>query len=172
MYDLARNEGWVSVGIDHDTAEFAAASIGRWWREMGAARYPAGDRVDDHGRRRGQQQQSQPPVEGGVAGPCERHGLILSVRHFPPGTSKWNKIEHRLFCFITKNWRGRPLTSYEVIVNLIANTTTETGLTVTAALDTKEYETGIEISDEQLARVKLTPARFHGEWNYTIRPHT
>jgi hypothetical protein len=97
-------------------------------------------------------------------------GLILRVCHFPPGTSKWNKIEHRLFCFITKNWRGRPLTSYEVIVNLIANTTTETGLTVQAALDPNEYETGIEITDEQLAAVKLSPAKFHGEWNYTIRP--
>jgi Rhodopirellula transposase DDE domain len=97
-------------------------------------------------------------------------GLALHVCHFPPGTSKWNKIEHRLFCFITKNWRGRPLTSYEVIVNLISNTTTKTGLTVRAALDTAEYATGIEISDEELARVNLIPAKFHGEWNYTIRP--
>jgi hypothetical protein len=96
--------------------------------------------------------------------------LALRVCHFPPVTSKWNKIEHRLFCFITKNWRGRPLTSYEVIVNLISNTTTQTGLMVRAELDTGEYGTGIEISDEQLARVKLSPARFHGEWTYTIRP--
>ena len=97
-------------------------------------------------------------------------GLALRVCHIPPGTSKWNTIEHRLICFITKNWRGRPLTSYEVIVNLIANTPPETGLRVRAALDTNEYETGIEVSDEQLAGVKLTPAKFHGEWNYTIRP--
>jgi hypothetical protein len=97
-------------------------------------------------------------------------GLALHVCHFPPGTSKWNKIEHRLFCFITKNWRGRPLTSYEVIVNLIGSTTTTSGLTVRAALDTSDDETGIEVSDEQLARVKLTLAKFHGEWNYTIRP--
>jgi len=97
-------------------------------------------------------------------------GLALRVCHFPPGTSKWNKIEHRLFCLITKNWRGRPLTSYEVIVNLIASTTTKTGLTVRAALDTNEYETGIKISDEQLAEVNLTPAKFHRDWNYTIRP--
>ena len=96
--------------------------------------------------------------------------LKITVTHLPPGTSKWNKIEHRLFCFITKNWRGRPLTSYQVIVNLIANTTTKTGLTVRALLDTNVYETGIEVSDEQLASLKLTPARFHGEWNYTIRP--
>jgi hypothetical protein len=97
-------------------------------------------------------------------------GLALPVGHFPPGTSKWNKIEHRLFCFITKNWRGRPLTSYEVIVNLIGSPTTTSGLTVRAALDTSDDETGIEVSDEQLARVKLTLAKFHGEWNYTIRP--
>ena len=96
--------------------------------------------------------------------------LPVQVCHFPPGTSKWNKIEHRLFCFITKNWRGRPLTSYEVIVNLISNTTTKTGLTVRAALDTNHYETGIEVSDEQLARVDCLPSAFHGEWNYTIRP--
>ena len=170
VYDLARNEGWVSVGIDHDTAEFAAASIGRWWREMGSHAVSPGDRVDDHRGRRRQQRQPQPPVEGGAAGPGQRDGPEAAVCHFPPGTSKWNKIEHRLFCFITKNWRGRPLTSYEVIVNLIANTTTKTGLTVRAALDTNEYETGIEVSDEQLASVRLTPAKFHGEWNYTIRP--
>jgi hypothetical protein len=96
--------------------------------------------------------------------------LELQVCHFPPGTSKWNKIEHRLFCFLTQNWRGRPLTSYEAIVNLIGNTTTTTGLTVRAALDTTQYDTGIKVSDEELARVKCTPAKFHGEWNYTIRP--
>ena len=97
-------------------------------------------------------------------------GLRFQVCHFPPGTSKWNKIEHRLFCFITKNWRGRPLTSYEVIVNLIGNTTTKSGLTVRAALDPSAYETGIKVSDAELARVKMSPAKFHGEWNYTIRP--
>jgi hypothetical protein len=98
-------------------------------------------------------------------------GLRLEVCHFPPGTSKWNKIEHRLFCFITNNWRGRPLTSYKVIVNLIANTTTKTGLTVRAAVDKEHYETGISVSDEELGRVRLTPAKFHGEWNYAIRPN-
>ena len=170
VYDLARNEGWVSVGIDHDTAHFAAASIGRWWREMGAARYPRATELmitADGGGSNGSRNRLWKVALQGLANDT---GLVLRICHFPPGTSKWNKIEHRLFCFITKNWRGRPLTSYEVIVNLIANTTTETGLTVKAALDSNEYETGIEVSDEQLARVKLTRAKFHGDWNYTIRP--
>ena len=170
VYDMARNEGWVSVGIDHDTAQFAAASIGRWWRELGARRYPRATELmitADGGGSNSTRNRLWKVALQDLANDLD---LMLRVCHFPPGTSKWNKIEHRLFCFITKNWRGRPLTSYEVIVNLIANTTTETGLTVRAALDTNEYETGIEISDEQLARVKLTPAKFHGEWNYTIRP--
>lgn len=172
VYDLARNEGWVSVGIDHDTAEFAAASIGRWWREMGSARYPRATELMITADGGGSNSSRNRVWKVALQGLANDTGLILRVCHFPPGTSKWNKIEHRLFCFITKNWRGRPLTSYEAIVNLIANTTTETGLTVRAALDTKVYETGIEISDEQLARVKLTHAKFHGEWNYTIRPRT
>lgn len=170
VYDLARNEGWVSVGIDHDTAQFAAASIGRWWREMGAARYPCATELmitADGGGSNGSRNRLWKVALQGLANDT---GLALRVCHFPPGTSKWNKIEHRLFCFITKNWRGRPLTSYEVIVNLIANTTTETGLTVKAAIDSNEYETGIEVGEEQLARVKLTRAKFHGDWNYTIRP--
>jgi Rhodopirellula transposase DDE domain len=171
VYDLAGNEGWVSVGIDHDTAQFAAASIGRWWREMGAARYPRATELmitADGGGSHGSRNRLWKVALQGLANDT---GLVLRICHFPPGTSKWNKIEHRLFCFITKNWRGRPLTSYEVIVNLIANTTTETGLTVKAALDSNEYETGIEVSDEELARVRLTRAKFHGDWNYTIRPH-
>lgn len=171
VYDLARNEGWVSVGIDHDTAQFAAASIGRWWREMGSKRYPRATELMVTADGGGSNSSRNRLWKVALQGLANDTSLILRVCHFPPGTSKWNKIEHRLFCFITKNWRGRPLTSYEVIVNLIANTTTNTGLTVQAALDTNEYETGIEISDEQLAAVKLTPAKFHGEWNYTIRPH-
>jgi hypothetical protein len=170
VYDLACNEGWVSVGIDHDTAQFAAASIGRWWREMGSRRYPRATELmitADGGGSNGSRNRLWKVALQGLANDL---GLALHVCHFPPGTSKWNKIEHRLFCFITKNWRGRPLTSYEVIVNLIANTTTKAGLTVQAVLDTNEYETGIEVSDEQLASIKLTPAKFHGEWNYTIRP--
>ena len=171
VYDMARNEGWVSVGIDHDTAQFAAASIGRWWREMGSQRYPRATELMITADGGGSNSSRNRLWKVALQGLANDTGLILRVCHFPPGTSKWNKIEHRLFCFITKNWRGRPLTSYEVIVNLIANTTTETGLTVQAALDTTEYETGIEISDMQLAAVKLTPAKFHGEWNYSIRPH-
>jgi len=170
VYDMARNEGWVSVGIDHDTAQFAAASIGRWWHELGARRYPRATELMITADGGGSNSSRNRLWKVALQGLANDLGLTLRVCHFPPGTSKWNKIEHRLFCFITKNWRGRPLTSYEVIVNLIANTTTETGLTVRAALDTNEYETGIEVSDEQLAELKLTRAKFHGEWNYTIRP--
>jgi hypothetical protein len=170
VYDLARNEGWVSVGIDHDTARFAAASIRRWWQEMGSPRYPGATELMITADGGGSNSSRNRLCKVALQALADDLSLMLRVCHFPPGTSKWNKIEHRLFCFITKNWRGRPLTSYEVIVNLIANTTTETGLTVRAALDTNEYETGIEVSDEQLASVKLTPAKFHGEWNYTIRP--
>ena len=169
VYDLARNEGWVNVGIDHDTAEFAAASIGWWWREMGSSRYSRATELMITADGGGSNSSRNRLWKVALQGLANDTGLILRICHFPPGTSKWNKIEHRLFCFITKNWRGRPLTSYEVIVNLIANTTTETGLTVQAVLDTNKYETRIEVSDEQLASVKLTPARFHGEWNYTIR---
>jgi Rhodopirellula transposase DDE domain len=170
VYDIASNEGWVSVGIDHDTAQFAAASIGRWWHEMGSARYPRATELMITADGGGSNSSRNRLWKIALQSLATKLGLTLRVCHFPPGTSKWNKIEHRLFCFITKNWRGRPLTNYEVIVNLIANTTTEAGLTVRAALDTNEYETGIAVSDEQLAAVKLTTAKFHGEWNYNIRP--
>jgi Rhodopirellula transposase DDE domain len=170
VYDLASNEGWVSVGIDHDTAHFAAASIRRWWQEMGQQRFPKARRLlvmADGGGSNSSRNRLWKIALQGLANDLR---LSLEICHFPPGTSKWNKIEHRLFCFITKNWRGRPLTSYEVIVNLIAQTTTNAGLTVRAAVDTNRYETGIAVSDVELAKVKLTPAKFHGEWNYTIRP--
>ncbi|MBV8314788.1 MAG: ISAzo13 family transposase [Planctomycetaceae bacterium] len=170
VYDLASNEGWVSVGIDHDTAQFAVTSIGRWWQEMGSRRFPRASELmipADGGGSNGSRNRLW---KWALQGLTNDLGLALRVCHFPPGTSKWNKIEHRLFCLITKNWRGRPLTGYEVIVNLIASTTTKTGLTVRAALDTNEYETGIKISDEQLATVNLTPAKFHKDSNYTIRP--
>jgi hypothetical protein len=172
VYDLASNEGWVSVGIDHDTAQFAVTSIGRWWQQMGSRRFPRASELmitADGGGSNGSRNRLWKWALQGLANDL---GLALRVCHFPPGTSKWNKIEHRLFCLITQNWRGRPLTSYEVIVNLIASTTTKTGLTVRAALDTNEYETGIKINDEQLAEVNLTPAKFHRDWNYTIRPKT
>ena len=170
VYDLASNEGWVSVGIDHDTARFAAASIQRWWQEMGSERFPRATRLMITADGGGSNSSRNRLWKVALQELADAIGLRLDVCHFPPGTSKWNKIEHRLFCFITKNWRGRPLTGYEVIVNLIANTTTKAGLVVRAALDTTEYETGISVSDEELAQVKITKSTFHGDWNYAIHP--
>jgi len=171
VYDLASNEGWVSVGIDHDTAQFAAASILRWWREMGCARFPRASRLMITADGGGSNSSRNRLWKVALQDLSNETGLVLQVCHFPPGTSKWNKIEHRLFCFITKNWRGRPLTCYQTIVNLIGSTTTRTGLIVKAALDTNEYETGIKISDQELARVNCKRAAFHGDWNYTIQPN-
>jgi hypothetical protein len=170
VYDLANNEGWVSVGINHDTARFASNSVQRWWREMGTRRFPRASELLITADGGGSNSSRCRLWKVALQELADEIGLKLKVCHFPPGTSKWNKIEHRLFCFITKNWRGRPLTSYEVIVNLISNTTTEKGLIVKAALDETVYETGIKVSDEELAKVLLTRASFHGEWNYTIRP--
>ena len=170
VYDLANNEGWVSVGINHDTARFASNSVQRWWREMGARRFPRASELLITADGGGSNSSRCRLWKVALQELADEIGLKLKICHFPPGTSKWNKIEHRLFCFITKNWRGRPLTSYEVIVNLISNTTTEQGLIVKAALDETVYETGIKVSDEELAKVLLTRASFHGEWNYTIRP--
>ena len=170
VYDLASNEGWVSVGIDHDTAQFAVASIRRWWTEMGLRRFPRAKKLlitaDGGGSNSSRNRLWKKSLQE-LANELE---MTVQMCHFPPGTSKWNKIEHRLFCFITKNWRGRPLTTYEVIVNLIASTTTKTGLVVRAAIDPLEYQTGVEVTDEELARLRITPSKFHGEWNYTIRP--
>lgn len=171
VYDLASNEGWVSVGISHDTARFAVASIRRWWHEMGVARFPTVRKLmitADGGGSNGSRSRLWKVALQDLANDLE---LPLHICHFPPGTSKWNKIEHRLFCFITKNWRGRPLISYQAIVELISSTTTLSGLLVRAALDDTEYETGIKVSDHDLAQVRLTPNDFHGEWNYVIRPH-
>jgi hypothetical protein len=170
VYDLASNEGWVSVGIDHDTARFAAASIGRWWREMGSKRFGKADRLLITADGGGSNSSRNRLWKVALAELADETGLQLKVCHFPPGTSKWNKIEHRLFSFITKNWRGRPLVDYQTIVNLIGNTTTKTGLTVRAALDTAGYETGIKVSDDELRQVKCRRSAFHGDWNYTIRP--
>lgn len=170
VYDLTSNEGWVSVGIDHDTAEFAAASVQRWWQEMGAKRFDRATKLMITADGGGSNSSRSRLWKMALQKLANELGLCLEICHFPPGTSKWNKIEHRLFSFITKNWRGRPLTSYQVIVNLIAHTTTKAGLLVKAAVDTNRYETGKEVSDEDLARVRIIPATFHGEWNYTIRP--
>jgi Rhodopirellula transposase DDE domain len=172
VYDLSRNEGWVSVGVDHDTAEFAGASIRRWWQEMGSLVYPRARRLlitADAGGSNGYRVRLWKVVLQGIANDL---GLRISVCHFPPGTSKWNKIEHQMFCYITKNWRGKPLRSRAIIVNLIGHTTTEEGLRIQAELDTGPYKTGIKVSDEQLAKVQLERATFHGEWNYTIAPQS
>ncbi len=170
LYDLTRNEGWVSVGIDHDTARFAVESLRRWWQEMGSLVYPKARRLlitADSGGSNGSRCRLWKVALQGLA---DTLGLSLSVCHFPPGTSKWNKIEHRMFCHITKNWRGRPLVSRAVVVNLIGSTTTETGLRINAELDTHQYETGIKVTDEELAAVCIQRDEFHGEWNYTISP--
>jgi hypothetical protein len=172
VYDIANNQGWVSVGIDHDTARFAAETIRRWWVRMGVKRFPRASQLmitADGGGSNGTRCRLWKVALQDLA---DNIGLKLHVRHFPPGTSKWNKIEHRLCCHITQNWRGKPLVSHDVIVNLIANTTTRAGLKVKAALDKNSYETGIKVADVQMAKLKLTPAKFHGDWNYTISPRT
>ncbi len=170
VYDIGRNAGWVSVGMTHDTGSFAVETIRRWWRHMGRPIYRKAARL------------LITADAGGSNGPRVRLwrvelqqlanelGLPITVCHFPPGTSKWNKIEHRLFSFMSMNWRGKPLISYQVIVSLIAATTTQTGLRVKAGLDPTTYTAAVKVPDEALARVNWTPARFHGDWNYTISP--
>jgi hypothetical protein len=170
VYDLTRNTGWVSVGIDHDTATFAARTILRWWRKMGRPVYPRGRRL------------LITADAGGSNGPrirlwkwemqqlADRTGMAITVCHFPPGTSKWNKIEHRLFSYISTNWRGQPLISLAVIVSLIASTRTATGLRVRAELDKHLYPDGRGVPDELMSTIKLQPHRFHGDWNYTVHP--
>jgi hypothetical protein len=170
VYDILNDQGWVSVGVDHDTAQFAANSIRHWWTRMGTRRFPrAGELLitADGGGSNGSRSRLWKVCLQGLA---DDLGMRLIVCHFPPGTSKWNKIEHRLFSFITQNWRGRPLVDRQTVVSLIASTTTRRGLIVEAALDTNQYETAIKVSDAELGRVKLTRHRFHGEWNYTIKP--
>ena len=168
VYDQQRNEGWMSVGVDHDTADFAVQSIRSWWKQMGEQAYPEAEELlvtADAGGSNGYRTRRWKVALQKLA---DEIGLRITVCHFPPGTSKWNKIEHRMFCHITANWRGRPLTSHEVIVNLIANTTTRTGLKIKAKMDKRRYATGIKVSDAELREVNVEPDRFHGEWNYTI----
>jgi transposase len=170
VYDLAANAGWVSVGIDHDTAAFAVATIRRWWDGAGRARYPGARRLlitADGGGSNGARVRRWKCALQRLA---DETGLAISVCHFPPGTSKWNTIEHRLFSFISQNWRGRPLVSYAVILDLIAATTTAAGLTVESDLDTAPYPAGQKVSDAQMATLRLTRDASHGEWNYTIHP--
>jgi len=170
VYDLTSNQGWVSVGIDHDTARFAVEAIRRWWRKMGSKRYRNARRLlitADGGGSNGSRCRLWKIALQDLAAQL---GMAIHVSHFPPGTSKWNKIEHRMFCHITQNWRGQPLISHEVIINLIAHTTTKTGLKIRAALDRGRYPTGVAIAADELAAVNLKRADFHGDWNYTIYP--
>lgn len=170
VYDITAHNGWVSVGIDHDTAEFAAASLRRWWQHMGSRVYPKAKELlvtADAGGSNGYRIRLWKVALQELA---DAIGLRISVCHFPPGTSKWNKIEHRMFCHITENWRGQPLVSRAVIVNLIGSTRTRTGLTIHAALDENAYPTGIKVSEAALAAVRIKRAKFHGDWNYTILP--
>jgi hypothetical protein len=170
VYDLAQDQGWVTVGMDHDTAEFAVASIARWWQGMGGAAYPNATSLLITADGGGSNASRSRLWKLELQGLADQTGLELRICHLPPGTSKWNKIEHRLFSYITQNWRGKPLVSYEVIVQLIAATTTKRGLTVRCELDGATYETGRKVSDEALAAVNLQRDEFHGEWNYRICP--
>ena len=170
IYDLAANTGWVNVGIDNDTAAFAVQTIRRWWQDVGGVRYPLAKRLlitADGGGSNGSRVRLWKRELQRLA---DELGISIEVRHLPPGTSKWNKIEHRLFSFITQNWRAKPLISYRVIVDLIAATTTETGLKVYCELDVNRYPKGILVSDDEMASLNIQRADFHGEWNYTIAP--
>ena len=177
VYDLNRNEGWVSVGIDHDTATFAVNSIRRWWKVMGRPTYgrPTYGRATsllitaDAGGSNGSRTRLW---KWELQKFANRTGLAVNVCHYPPGTSKWNKIEHRLFSHITMNWRGKPLVDIATVVNLIGSTTTETGLRIRSEIDPRPYPKGVAVTDEQMAKINLRPHRFHGDWNYTIRPNS
>jgi hypothetical protein len=171
VYDLAADHGWVSVGMDHDTAAFAVQTIRRWWQEIGRIRYPEAKKLfitADGGGSNGSRSRLWKRELQHLANEI---GIDITVSHFPPGTSKWNKIEHRLFAFISHNWRAKPLISHRVIVNLIAATTTRTGLSVHCELDKNLYPKGIVVSDDDFAAINITRADFHGEWNYTISPN-
>jgi transposase len=170
VYDVTQNAGWVSVGVDHDTAAFAAQSIRRWWESMGSQAYPKAAKLlitADAGGSNGARVRLWKLELQKLA---DQTGLEISICHLPPGTSKWNKIEHRLFSFISQNWRGKPLVSHQVIVNLISATTTKTGLRVRAEIDPGKYPKGVKVSDEEVASIRIARDEFHGEWNYTILP--
>jgi transposase len=170
VYDQTNNIGWISVGVDHDTAEFAVESIRRWWMKMGHNLYPQATRLlitADCGGSNGYRVRLWKVALQRLS---KEIGLEISVCHFPPGTSKWNKIEHRMFSHISMNWRGKPLISHEVIVNLISNTTSTQGLQIQAELDTGKYPKGIKVTDAEFEKINLTKDDFHGEWNYTIKP--
>lgn len=171
IYDLGQNTGFVNVGTDHDTATFAVASIRGWWRHEGRRLYPGATRLlitADGGGSNGYRLRLWKWELQRLA---DQTGLAIAVCHFPPGTSKWNKVEHRLFSFISSNWRGEPLRDYQTVVALIAGTTTAKGLTVRCRLDHRKYRVGRKVTEQQMATIKLTPLKFHGEWNYVIHPH-
>jgi len=170
VYDLADNAGWVSVGMSCDTAAFAVATIRRWWLEIGRLRHPLATRLvitADGGGSNGSRVRLWKVELQRLA---DELGIAIEVHHLPPGTSKWNKIEHRLFSFITMNWRAKPLVSYQVIIDMISSTTTKTGLKVHCELDANEYQKGVTVSDRQMAALNIERDQFHGEWNYTIKP--
>jgi len=172
IYDLSANTGWVTVGSDGDTAAFAVATLRRWWSQVGQVAYPNAKRLLINADAGGSNGYRVRLWKTELAALATDTGLAITVCHYPPGTSKWNKIEHRLFSAITSNWRGQPLTSYQVVIELIGATTTRTGLTVHAEADTNSYPRGIKISDAQMAAIdpQLKPDKFHGEWNYTVKP--
>ena len=171
IYDLGQNAGFVNVGTDHDTATFAVASIRGWWRHEGQRLYPKAAHLlimADGGGSNGYRLRLWKLELQRLA---DQTGLSIAVCHFPPGTSKWNKVEHRLFSFISSNWRGEPLRDYQTVVRLIAGTTTAKGLTVTCRLDRRRYTPGRKVTEEEMANINIKPSRFHGEWNYVIHPH-
>ena len=170
VYDVSANEGWVSVGVDHDTAEFATESVKRWWRSMGQPLYPQATELLITADGGGSNSSRSRLWKVCLQQLADELGLKLSVCHFPPATSKWNKIEHRMFCHITQNWRGRPLVSHEVVVQLIGSTTTQKGLRIQAEIDPKHYPLKKKVSAQQLAQVQISRNDFHGEWNYSIQP--
>ena len=172
VYDIGANAGWVLVGSDGDTAAFAVQALRRWWQSMGSEAYPNATKLLICADAGGSNSYRTRLWKTELSGLATETGLTITVCHFPPGTSKWNKVEHRLFSNITMNWRGRPLTSHQAVVELIAATTTRTGLTVKAELDSNPYPRGIKVTDTELAAVRIRPHRFHGEWNYDIRPQT
>jgi hypothetical protein len=170
VYDVAANDGWINLGISHDTAAFAVESIRRWWHTLGAARYPTATRLLINADCGGSNGNRVRLWKRELQVLVNELGIAITVNHLPPGTSKWNRIEHRLFAFITLNWRAKPLVSYLAIIQLIASTTTDTGLVVACQLDANAYEKGLKVSDAEIAALSIKPAAFHGEWNYTIAP--
>jgi len=170
VYDVNSNEGWVNVGIDHDTPDFAVAAIRAWWKHMGARRYPHASELMITADSGGSNAARSRDWKMALQKLADEIGLRITVSHFPPGTSKWNKIEHRMFCHISKNWRGRPLLTHDVVVNLIANTTTHTGLTIKAKLDKRSYPTGNVVTDADFDALNIKLAEFHGDWNYVLAP--